>query len=133
MWMKGMFMKTILILIAITLMVIEGHAKVHPGKRVAPVIYNGAVYEKSNGEDGYVVKRDVQTGRIEWTCQVYVIAYETKSGLSKCVQGCRITELAISKRKLLVTNEKGWTYELNIDDLNVVATKGSRIIKSDIP
>lgn len=110
----------------------EVDAKVARPEPVAPVVRDGFAYEVKEGQSGTVVKRDVATGRIEWTCQIYVISYETKAGLSKCVQGCPITQLALSERVLTVTNQRGYVYELNLDTLEITVKKGSRVIRTNL-
>lgn len=107
-------------------------AKAPRPEPVAPVVCEGFAYEVKEGESGTVVKRDVATGRIEWTCQIYVISYETKAGLSKCVQECPITQLTLSGNALTVTNKKGYVYELDLDTLEIAVKKGSRVIRSDL-
>lgn len=94
--------------------------------QVSPIIYKGHRYEAS--PDGYVIKRNVSTGNIEWKRQIYVNVYETTSGLSRCVQTCPITNMQLSNNSLIITNQKGFVYVLSLVDLTVNVVSGSIVV-----
>lgn len=126
--MKGAFMKMVVCFIIASIVAMDSYAKVPPVKKPIPIICDGFIYEVKSGESGYIVKRNVVTGKIEWTCQIYVVVYETQKGLSKCVQACPITQFTLSGDILTVINQRGWIYELNLNDLSIVVKKGSRVV-----
>lgn len=121
-------MKMVVCLMMVSMIAMNSYAKVPPVKEPLPIIRDGFIYEAKKGESGYIVKRNITTGKIEWTCQIYVVAYETQKGLSKCVQACPITQFTLSGDTLTVINQRGWIYELNLNDLSIVVKKGSRVV-----
>jgi hypothetical protein len=76
---------------------------------------------------GFVVATWQKTKTPIWTKQIYVIKYE-KSGLEQDVQWVFITKLRLSDNRLIITNELGYEYELDLNSLNVTTLKGSSVI-----
>jgi len=76
---------------------------------------------------GCVVAKSEKTGQLFWFRQVYVVKY--KLGLEKDVQDCFITGLTIENGKLLVTNEEGGQFELDLESLSVKVLKGTALIE----
>lgn len=63
-----------------------------------------------------------------WSKQIYVIKYEYKYGLEEDVQWVFISNLRLDNNKLIITNELGYEYELDLDTLSVKVLKGKAVI-----
>lgn len=86
-------------------------------KRLAPtpvndVVFNGIKYSASNVEMGYVEARDIQNNTLIWKKEVYKVTYD--NNLEKDVQDVFVTHLQIEDNNLLVTNEKGEIYKIDL-------------------
>jgi hypothetical protein len=100
-------------------------------KTVAPVTHGGIRYEaphfgSSGGRDqngGYVQARAADDDRLLWERMVYRIRYDP--ALERDVQDVFITSLSLSEdgRRLLVDNDKGERYEMDLGSGAVVAVR----------
>ena len=91
-------------------------------KRVAPkevtvVERDGIEYSAPTDQKGFVVAKDKASGTILWSRQVYVIWFDLS--LEKDVQDCFVTSLAFSGAELVIRNEAGHDYRLNLETLEV--------------
>jgi hypothetical protein len=97
-------------------------------KRLAPtpvedLVFNGIKYSVSNVEMGYVEARDVQNNILIWRKQIYKVTYDVN--LEKDVQDVYITNLQIEDINLLVTNEKGVVYKVDLKTGNGINDDGN--------
>ena len=102
------------------------YAKRSAPKAVAPLTQDGIVYSAPPTQMGFVVATSEQTGRVIWLRQIYVVKYDVQ--LEKDVQDCFITSLSLKDGKLLVANEAGGEYGLDLDSLDVKVIKGKSVI-----
>ncbi len=104
-------------------------------KEVEPVIYDGikyiaphwGVFEGKEQNGGYIEAYDIKTGKKLWELKVYEIKYE--SFLEPDVQDVFITSLKIEDGKLIVVNEKGDEYEVDLEKKRVEKRKFSQEYK----
>ena len=98
-------------------------------KPIAPIDHNDVTYSVPHfvqflGDDdeqtqngGYVLARDKKTKRIKWLVQIYVTKYN--KFLESDVQDVFITEIKLKDDTLIIKDEKGRNYSLNINTLEV--------------
>jgi hypothetical protein len=120
------FMRTYVALALVTLAALNAEAKRSRPADVPPVAKDGITYSAPHDQMGCVVATSEKTGQLFWFRQVYVVRYEV--GLEKDVQDCFITGLRIEDRKLLITNEEGGQFELDLDNLSVKILRGNGVI-----
>ena len=87
-------------------------------REVSPVIWNGVRYTAPRygcgfAHPGCIEASDAETGRTLWQVEVYQIQY--RSDLGKDVQDVFIVSLKVEANVLVVTNEHGETYEVNLE------------------
>ncbi len=102
-------------------------------KRLAPaevesVTYDGVVYSvlkwgKVKGLDqngGYLIAKDKKTKKVLWQKRIYKIKYSKQ--LETDIQDIFITKLSLSddKKDLVINNERGETYHLNLKTKEVI-------------
>ena len=124
---RNIMKKLIPIVISIMFLCIfstSSYAKRLPPPKVEPISKDGIIYSEY-GEDS-ILATDERTGEQIWRRQIYVVKHIP--GLEPDVQACFITKIEMKDNKLLITNEKGYQYELGIDTLEVKAIKGSLVI-----
>lgn len=85
-------------------------------------------YAEDDVFSGVVVATDLKTGKVMWKRQVYVLLYETRQGLDRCVQRCRIAAMHEINGHLHIRNEHGGVYLLNLKTLEVEIVKGSLLV-----
>ncbi len=92
----------------------EGWAKRTAPKPVAPVVDEGVKYvaQNANGREGRVEAHSERTGEKLWDAVIYTVKIDRN--LEADVQWVFITKLAVRNGKLLVTNEKGEKYVLDL-------------------
>lgn len=95
-------------------------------KEVTSVIKNGIKYLAPHDQMGCVEARSEKTGQLFWRKQIYVVRYWLE--LEEDVQYCYITSIRLTETKMLVKNEEGFEYELDLDSLSVKALKGKLVI-----
>lgn len=105
--------------------IIQVEAKRVPPSLIEPVIYNGVNY--TTGKMGFVEAWDINTSQKIWEKKVYSVKYNPL--LETDVQDVFITSLSISDGKLVVINEKGNKYEVNVET-GAVYNDNSRILLS---
>ena len=57
-------MKMVVCFIIASIVAMDSYAKVPPVKKPIPIICDGFIYEVKSGESGYIVKRNVVTGKM---------------------------------------------------------------------
>ncbi len=95
---------------------------------VEPIMYNGIKYVavhwgQSRGLDqngGYIEAFDSNTGRQLWLLRVYKIKYDARE---KDIQDVFIIKMNIEHGMLMVTNEKGEMFTVDLDSRIVTKTK----------
>ena len=105
---------------------LEAQAKRAAPKEVAPLTRQGIIYAAPHEHLGCVVAKDEKTGRLLWRKQIYLVKYDP--ALEQDVQDCFITELRFADDKLLISNERGGQFELNLSTLAVKVLKGAEVI-----
>lgn len=115
---------------AITIVITPAYAKRGVPNPVASIVNDGIEYSAPlHIEDiGCVVATWQKTKRVIWRKQVYVIKHEYKRGLEPDVQDVYISKLRLLDNRLLITNEYGDEYELDLNSLNVKVLKGKAVI-----
>jgi len=99
-------------------------------KPVNPIIKDGIEYSAplEPNQIGFVIATWQKTKRVIWNRQIYTVKYEYKRGLEKDVQWFFISKLRLADNKLIITNELGYEYELDLDSLSVKVLKSSAVI-----
>ncbi|WP_372367101.1 hypothetical protein [Candidatus Uabimicrobium sp. HlEnr_7] len=95
-------------------------AKIVPPKPVVPIVHNGIEYSAPHNHMGCIYAKDVETKRVVWWKQVYVVKYNIH--LERDVQYVFITSIKIDGIHLIVTNSRNKTYKLNINTFEVSIT-----------
>ena len=90
---------------------------------MAPVVHDGVKYlaPNANGREGKVEARSEKTGEKLWDAVIYTVTIDPN--LEQDVQWVFITELAVRDGKLLVTNEKGERYVVDLKTRKVEKVK----------
>jgi len=104
-------------------------AKRSPPPKVEPVIYNGVKYTATHGKMGYVDAWDTKTGKKLWEKKVYDVKIDPY--MEPDVQWVFITNLSIKDGKLIVVNEKGDRYELDIESTDTTQTDSNTVSKNN--
>jgi len=100
-------------------------AKREPPKEVEPVTYKGVKYvvphwgwkrgRMQNG--GYIEAWHIKKDKLLWELQVYVVEYNPD--IESDVQDIFITSLKIEDGKLIIENEAGDRFEIDLDTREV--------------
>jgi outer membrane protein assembly factor BamB len=114
----------IIAMVVLGILPTSSFAKRLPPPAVEPISRNSVIYSEY-GEDS-ILATDKKTGEQIWKRQIYVVKH--MPGLEPDVQACFITKISLKDNKLIVTNEEGYRYELNIDTLEVKVLKGAMVI-----
>ena len=119
-------MKRLSVLLALFLTVAitgDAWAKRAAPKPVAPVVHDGVKYvaPNVNGREGKVEARSEKTGEKLWDAVIYTVTIDPN--LEQDVQWVFITGLAVRDGNLLVTNEKGEQYVLDLKTRRVEKVK----------
>ncbi len=110
--------KTISIAIIISLaLAVPCLAKRAAPQKVTPVIYEGVRYEAPIDQMGFVLAFDNTTGKKLWEKRIYKVWF--KFWLEKDVQTIYITDMRIENQKLIIRNEKGEYYSLDLKTKDV--------------
>jgi hypothetical protein len=104
------------------------HDTVIKPRPAPPVIKDGIEYSAPSDHMGFVVAKWIKTNREIWSKQIYVVKYEYKYGLEEDAQWCFIKSLKLEGNQLIITNEEGSTFSLDIDTLQTKTIKGSNVI-----
>jgi hypothetical protein len=93
---------------------------------VPPVEADGVVYAAPSDPIGCVVASSGKSGKTLWFRQVYVVRYE--ADLETDIQDCFINGLKLEKGKLVITNEAGSHFELDLETLAVKVVQGLPVV-----
>jgi hypothetical protein len=99
-------------LIAVSLCPFTAFAKRAAPKPVPPVVEDGVEYRASHARMGCVEAIDAASGRKLWETRVYSVIINPL--VERDVQDVFITSLQVRAGGLLVSNEAGRTYELDL-------------------
>lgn len=100
-------------------------AKRSPPEKVAPVKAAGVEYRVNHDQMGCVEAWDTASQQLVWRKQIYVVRYDVD--LERDVQDVFITSVSVKGEKLLIKNERGSEYELDLAKLQVAVVKGKLI------
>ena len=81
-------------------------------------------YDASKGRTYFIEVWDVKTEKKLWERKIYETIYDLTE--EQDVQDRFITSLRVEGRKLIITNENGDVYELNLDTKEVAKTATSK-------
>lgn len=121
-------MMIVVVFLAVMCIAISAFARRTSSNPVQPVTKNGIEYSVPHDRMGFVVATWLKTKWEIWSKQIYVVKYEYKFGLEKDVQWCFITNLELANGKLIVKNERGDEYELDLNSLEIKVLKGQSVI-----
>lgn len=102
----------ILVITATLLCADSVYAKRAAPKPVPPVIWQGVEYRAPLGEIGVVQAFDLASGRKLWKTTVYHVVINPL--VEEDVQWVLISEMRIQEEKLVITNERGRKYRLDL-------------------
>jgi hypothetical protein len=105
-----------------------------PPSRVPYIIFNGVEYRAEVDRSipiGCVQAVQPETGRKLWWKQIYVIKYN--SDLETDVQDVFIKKMQPKDGKLLIENERGGTYLLDVNSLEVKCLTGKPVTSGFVP
>lgn len=121
-------MRIVILLLLLIMVNVPAHAKRSAPKPVPPISYQGVVYSvihwgfmvgtKQNG--GYLRATEEKTGKVLWTIHVYKTANDVSR--ESDVGDVFITKTTLDKTRqvLLVENEKGEHFEVNLNTQEVI-------------
>ena len=121
------FMIYVIALLVVSIATTALAKRIEP-KPVPPIIKDGIEYSAPSAHMGFVVAKWIKTNRQIWSKQIYVVKYEYKYGLEEDAQRCFIKSLKLEGNQLIITNEEGSTFSLDIDTLQTKTIKGSNVI-----
>ena len=104
-------------------------AKRLPPKEVKPVIHNGIKYSATHEKMGYVEAWDIENNEKLWKKKVYAVDIDPR--LEADVQWIFITSLIVDDGKLIVVNEAGNRYEIDIEDVDVSQPDAGTVSKNN--
>ncbi len=87
---------------------------------------NGIVYKANEPFLGCVAAYHKKTGRLFWYRPVYVVAYDC--ALEEDIQNVWITRLEVKGDRIVVTNECGYEYLLDMKTLDVKPATGPTVV-----
>lgn len=99
-------------LVALLLAVTPVTAKRSAPQPVAPVTANGVEYTAPPEQMGFVIATDTKTHKELWRARIYAVRIDPN--LERDVQDNFITTLVIEGGSLIVTNERGESYLLDL-------------------
>ena len=120
-----------ILMVAVLPAVSAHHTKRPPPKPVPPLIHNGIEYRAPQHVDhlGTVEAWDVKTRQRIWWRQIYVVMIDV--AMETDVQWVFIKIMNISGYKLIIVNERGHRYELDLDSLEVSTAKGNPLVEHE--
>jgi len=112
--MKSMNRTSIFLAVCIFLLgaIAPGLAKRSAPADVAPVVIQGIEYSAPHDAMAFVVARNVSSGKELWRVRIYEV--RVKAGLERDVQDVFITSLTEKNGALLIANERGEKYALDL-------------------
>jgi hypothetical protein len=130
------FRSPLIIVLALTLCGISlpVHAERLAPKPVKPVEKDGIEYSAPVDKMGHVVATWNKTSSVIWNKQIYLVKFDYRNNaLEQDVQSCFITNLRLDGNKLIITNELGYEYSLELDSVSVKVLKGQSVIDISNP
>lgn len=114
--------KALLVVLLMLCLVSVAWAKRSPPKDVAPVRSGAVELRVPHGQMGCIEAWDTEAKQLVWRRQIYAVRYDVE--LERDVQDVFIESIELQTGKLLVKNERGSTYELDLNSLEVKPVKG---------
>jgi hypothetical protein len=113
--------RTLAVLVPLFLSATSAMAKRAAPKPVPPVLVNAVEYSAPHAPMGFVVATDTTSHKELWRERIYTV--KTDPLLERDVQDVFITSLAIDKGSLVVTNERGDSYSLDLATRKITKRK----------
>ncbi|HEV7404170.1 MAG TPA: hypothetical protein VGO11_14615 [Chthoniobacteraceae bacterium] len=113
--------RALALLLSLFLAAHPAQAKRSEPKPVAPVAANGIAYSAPHDQMGFVIATDTASRKELWRERIYSVQYD--ADLEKDVQDVFITSLALEGGMLVVTNERGAVYHLDLATRRVTKRK----------
>jgi hypothetical protein len=107
----------LLICTALVSGIVPASAKRAAPAMVAPVVENGVRYEAPHDAMGFVVAIEVATNKELWRVRIYEVRVDPN--LERDVQDVFITSLVAKDGSLLIANERGEKFALDIQTRNI--------------
>lgn len=102
----------LLICVALVSGIVPASAKRSAPADVAPILMKGVEYTAPHDAMGFVVAKGVSSGKEMWRARIYEIRVDPN--LESDVQDVFITSLVVKGDTLLITNERGEKYVLDL-------------------
>ena len=96
-------------------------------QEVKPIMHKGIEYRAPHDYMGCIEAWDIKSKEITWRKQVYVIKHVI--GVERDVQDVFIKSIKLSGNSLVIINEKGFEYKLDLKSLEVKVIKGSLAVE----
>ena len=96
-------------------------------QEVKPIMHKGIEYRAPHDYMGCIEAWDIKSKEIIWRKQVYIIKHVI--GVERDVQDVFIKSMQLSGNSILIINEKGFEYKLDLKSLEVKAVKGSLVVE----
>jgi len=119
---KNLLRPVPLLLVVLALSVSSFAKRVAPPK-VTPITVGDITYSAPTENMGYVEARNAKTGDLLWARQIYVVVKHPD--LEEDVQDVFISKLERNGDTLVITNEVGSEFNLDLASLEVKTIKGS--------
>ena len=124
--MKNQFI-TIYLVMLLFICFSASYAKRVLPQEVKPIMHKGIEYRAPHDYMGCVEAWDIKSKEIIWRKQVYVIKHVL--GVERDVQDVFIKSMQLSGNSLVIINEKGFKYKLDLKSLEVRTIKGSLAVE----
>jgi len=85
-----------------------------PAPVVAPIEHEGIRYEQGDGNGGYLVARDAETGERLWRLRVYEVSDHGAAGISGTGRYFRSMTLVAEETAIEIENETGAWYRVDL-------------------
>jgi hypothetical protein len=115
------FFRTLAVLVPLLLAATPALAKRAAPKPVTPVVVNAVEYSAPSGQMGFVIATDTTSHKELWRERIYTVKIDP--ALERDVQDVFITSLVEEKGSLIVTNERGESYALDLATRKVTKRK----------
>ena len=119
--------KIILCIILLFIIIPASYAKRSAPPKVDSLIYKGIRYSAPSDLMGCIRADDIKTNSMLWFKQIYIVKYLPK--LERDVQCIFINKIEIKDDSLIISNEAGYSYKLNLKSLMVEVLQGKEIIQ----
>lgn len=117
-----------LVLLSCATVAVPVMAKRRAPKPVVPLVLEGVRYSVPHDFlMGVVLATDVKTRTVLWHRQIYTVRIDPN--LETDVQASYITRLKAEPGKLVVANDRGFTYQLDLATLQVEAVTGPLVVQ----